>query len=179
MRKTDDNKIFEMLREGKSQKEIAEHFEVSPAAICKRVKRLLPPPKSLDNLTDKEQKFCIEVASGKTQTQAVINSYEVTSRESAKVLGSQLMSKPEIKMAIDELMDYHGLTRSYRIQRLKHHVDHSDPVVSLKALDLSWKLDGSYAPEKLINMNYDPRQIVAEIDELIEQLQQEKNVKPD
>lgn len=147
MRKTDDETILKMLQEGKTQKEIAEHFNVSPPAICKRVKRLLPPPESLQKLTDKEQKFCIEVAKGKTQTQAVMDSYKVTSRESAKVMGSQLMAKPEIQLAINELMDCHGLTRSYRIQRLKNHVDNRDPTVSLKALDLSWKLDGSYAPE--------------------------------
>jgi len=164
-RKIDDDQLLEMLKEGKSQKEIAEHFKVSPVAVCKRVKRLLPKPQSLESLTDKEQKFCIEVAKGKTQTQAVINSYEVASRESAKVMGSQLMAKPEIQMAINELMVYHGLSKSYRIQRLKNHVDHADPVVSLKALDLSWKLDGSYAPEKHEVVTADIHKAILELKE--------------
>lgn len=148
MRKTDDNKILEMLREGKSQKEIAGHFKVSPAAICKRVKRLLPPPKSLDNLTDKEQKFCIAIAQGKTQTQAAMDSYDATSRESAKVMGSQLMAKPEIQMSITELMDYCGIDKPYRIRRLKNIIDCRDLNIAHKGLDMSFKLDGSYAPEK-------------------------------
>lgn len=152
-RKTDDEIILKMLKEGKTQKEIAEHSGVSPVAIHKRVKRLLPPPKSLESLTEKEQRFVIEKAKGKTATQAVMDSYEVSSRESAKVMGSQLMAKPEIQKAINELMEYHGLTRSYRIQKLKTHVDNRDPNVSLKALDQSWKLDGSYAPEKHMSMN--------------------------
>lgn len=164
-RKTDDNIIIQMLQEGKTQKEIAEYFGVSPVAIHKRVKRLLPP-KSLESLTEKEQKFCINVAKGKTQTQAVIDSYEVTSRESAKVIGSQLMSKPEIQMAINELMDYHGLTKSYRIQKLKTHVDHRDPNVSLKSLDMSFKLDGSYAPEKHVNLTISYEDIQAEMKEI-------------
>ena len=34
-RKTDDTIILQMLEDGKQQKEIAEHFGVSGAAICK------------------------------------------------------------------------------------------------------------------------------------------------
>jgi len=175
MRKTDDETILKMLKEGKPQKEIAEHFGVSPAAICKRVKRLLPPPKSLECLTEKEQKFCIEVAKGKTQTQAVMNSYEVTSRKSAKVMGSQLMDKPEIQMAINELMDYHGLTKSYRILRLKNHVDSRDPHVSLKGLDMSFKLDGSYAPEKHMHGVASLAEIVEAVDRQIRHRGDEEN----
>lgn len=148
MQKIDTNLLLKMIKEGKNQKECAKHFGVSPVAVCKKLKRLLPPPKSLENLTEKEKKFAIEVAKGKTATQAALNSFDVSSMNSAKVIGSQLMGKPEIKMAIEELMEYHGLTRSYRIVKLKDHVDHADPNVSLKALDMSFKLDGTYAPEK-------------------------------
>ena len=49
MRITDDDTILEMLKEGKTQKEIAAHFGVSPAAICKRVKKLLPRRKACKN----------------------------------------------------------------------------------------------------------------------------------
>lgn len=148
MQKIDTNLLLKMIKEGKSQKECAKHFGVSPVAVCKRLKRLVPPPKSLENLTEKEKKFAIEVAKGKTATQAALSSFDVSSMNSAKVMGSQLMDKPEIKMAINELLDYHGLTKSYRVQKIKGHVDHNDPNVSLKALDMSFKLDGTYAPEK-------------------------------
>jgi predicted transcriptional regulator len=153
-RKTDDNKILEMLKEGKNQKEIAEYFNVSPVAIHKRIKRLLPsePPESFNNLTEKEQRFCIEVVKGKTQTQAVMNSFDVTSRESAKVIGSQLMDKIDIQTAINDLMQYHGISRSYRVKRLADHINNRDPHVSLKALDQSWKLSGDYI-EKHMNLN--------------------------
>ena len=147
-KKIDDALMLGMLKQGKQQKEIAEHFKVSPVAVCKRLKRLIPPPKSLEKLTDKERRFAIEVVKGRTATQAALNSFDVSSMNSAKVIGSQLMQKPDVKMAIDELMEYHGLTRSYRIQRLKEHVDHQDPIVSLKALDMGFKLTGEYAPEK-------------------------------
>jgi len=143
-RQTNDNVILEMLKKGCTQREIAQHFGVSDNAISKRVKRILPPPESLQRLTDKERKFALEVAGGATQTQAAMNAFDVTSRDSAKVMGSQLMNKPDIKIAVNEIMQQEGLTRRYRVRKLKGHVDHTDPNVSLKALDQSWKLDGAY-----------------------------------
>jgi hypothetical protein len=80
--------------------------------------------------------------------QAVTNSYEVTSKESAKSLGTQLMQNPAIQQSLTELMSIHGLTREDRIKQLKKLVYHNDGNISLKALDQSWKLDVSYAPER-------------------------------
>jgi hypothetical protein len=108
----DNEEILTMLKEGKLQKEIEEHFGVTPAAICRRVKKMLPPPESLDDLTDKERKFAIEKSKGKTATEAALSSFEVASRESAKVIGSQLMGKDNVQVAIKDLMEFHGLTRS-------------------------------------------------------------------
>jgi predicted transcriptional regulator len=146
-RKIDDEQLLKLLSEGKNQKQAAAILKVSEPAVCKRLKRLLPAPDTptFNGLTDKEKRFVVEKAKGKGNIQAVMASYEVTSRESAKVIGSQLMGKPEVEMAITELMNYHGLTKSYRVQKLKNHVDNRDPNVSLKALDQSFKLDGSYS----------------------------------
>lgn len=150
-RKIDDAGLLEMYHAGKLQKDIAEYFGVSPVAVSKRLKRLLPQPETVldkHGLTDKEKMFCIQKAQGISNTGAAIASFDVGSIESAKVIGSQLMAKPEIQQTIQDLMDAHGLTRSYRIGKLKNHVDNRDPNISLKALDQSWKLDGSYVPEK-------------------------------
>lgn len=144
-RKVDDNKLLEMLRQGKLQKEIAEYFGVSPVAISKRVKRLLPQPIEVFNkynLTPKQQKFVVEKAKGKTNTQAALSAYECKSLKNAKIIGSQLMADPDIKASIADLMASEGLTRRYRIQRLKEHIMSRDPLISLKGLDQSWKLDG-------------------------------------
>ena len=156
-RKTDDKEILHMLNDGKTQKEIAEHFGVSGAAICKRVKRILgKKPESFENLTEKEQKFALAIAAGKTQTQAALDSHECSSLDSAKSMGYQLMQKPDIQTAVAELMQEEGLTRRYRVQKLKGHVDHADPNVSLKALDQSWKLDGAYTEEHVhVHMSYE------------------------
>ena len=143
-RKTDDKIILQMLEDGHSQKEIAIHFGVSPAAICKRVARLSAYPKTLKELSPKEQRFAVSVAEGKSQTQSAIDAYDVSSMGSAKSLGSQLMKKPRVNAAISELMEYHGMGRSYRIQKLKEHLDSPDPVISLKSLEISYKADGTF-----------------------------------
>lgn len=151
----DNETLVEMYKEGKTQAEIAEHVGCSQVAISKRLKRLLPPPDlSKFDLSEKEQRFVLEKSKGKTNSQAVMESYDVTSLESAKSIGTQLMSKGEIKQAIEELMASHGLTRSYRIGKLKQHVDNRDPNVSLKAIDLANKLDNSYPAAKDIDSGY-------------------------
>ena len=151
MKRTNDEEILQMLREGKQQKEVAAHFGVTPSYICKRVRILLPhdEPESFMRLTDKEKRFVLEKARGKTNLDAAMKSFEVTSRESAKVLGSNLMDKDTIRLALDEVMDQEGMGKRYRIERLKTCVDHPDPNVTLKALDQTWKLDGSYFPEQI------------------------------
>lgn len=152
-RKIDDNQLLEMFREGKIQKEIAKYFNCSPVAVSKRLKRLLPDPLVNHSLTEQQKRFVIEKGKGKSNTQAALAAYECGSLQSAKVIGSQLMSDPEINTAIQELMDSEGLTRRYRVRRLRHHVDNRDPNVSLKGLDMSFKLDGSYAPEKHVSVS--------------------------
>ena len=160
MRKTDDHIILKLLNEGKSQKEIAEHFNVSCAAICKRVKKILgKKPESLANLTEKKQKFVLAIAEGKTQTQAALDSHECSSLDSAKSMGYQLMQKPDIQTAVAEIMKEEGLNRRYRVQKLRSHIDHPDPNVSLKGLDQSWKLDGAYT-EKHVHVHTSYQDIV-------------------
>lgn len=149
-KKVDDNIILEMLQQGKKQKEIAAHFNVSPVAIHKRIKRLCPPPETpnFSKLTPKEKKFVIEKVRGKSNIQAVTASHDVSTKESAKSMASQLLAKPEIQMSITELMDYCGIDKPYRIRRLKQIIDSSDLNLAHKGLDMSFKLDGSYAAEK-------------------------------
>jgi len=148
VKKIDNEKVLEMFKAGVPQKDIAQHFNVSCPAICKKLKRLLPAPESvLDkyNFTDQQKQFVIEKAKGKTNTQAALASYEAGSLQSAKVIGSNLMAKPEVQQSINELLDTVGLTRLYRVRRLKQHIDSALPDISLKGLDMSFKLDGSFS----------------------------------
>lgn len=157
-RKIDDNRLITFLNEGKLQKDIAKELRVSEPAITKRLKRLFPerytPPEVFNGLTEKEKKFVIEKVKGKNNTEAALVTYECSSRETAKAVGSQLMAKPEVQQSVTEIMDQVGLTRHYRIDRLKTHVDNQiDPHVSLKGLDMSFRLANDYPAQKNINMN--------------------------
>jgi hypothetical protein len=178
-RKIKISELLEMIKAGKEQKFCANYFRVSEAAISKTLKRIAPLPESLNKLTPKEQKFCLAVAEGKSRINAALEAYDVKDRESAKALQNQLMQKDDIKIAVNELLQIFGLTKGYRINKIKQLVDHPDPNISLKSLDMSWKLDGSYAPEKHLNANFDYnastkriRELEAEEAELLRQLEE-------
>ena len=176
MRKTDDHEIIRMRDEGKSGVEIAAHFGVSPAAISKRLKRLLPvrEPESFGKLTDKEKKFVVAKAEGQSNTAAAMTAFDVTSRESAKAIGHKLAQDPDVNLALADLMAQEGLTRRHRVQRLRDAIDHPDPNVSLKGLDQSWKLDGAYI-EKHINLNISYEDYTREMRDLDQEIQELEN----
>lgn len=146
----DDGKLKELLRQGKTLMEMGKELGVSHVAVHKRIKKigLLELPKSLESLTAKEQKFAIAVAGGKSRISAVMETYDVTSRESAKALQNTLMKNPEIRIAIDDLMEVKGIGREFRIEKLGEHMKSHDPVVSLKALDMGFKLSGDEGESK-------------------------------
>lgn len=139
-----DTKLSELYKQGKSLAEIGKALNVSGVAIHKRLKRLSLSrmPESLDKLTAKERNFALAVASGQSRTAAVMATYDVSSRESAKALQQSLMKDPEIRTAIDELMETKGIGKSYRVEKLKQHLENADPVVALKSLDMAFKLSG-------------------------------------
>jgi hypothetical protein len=99
-------------------------------------------PESFEKLTEKENKFVILKARGETTTKAALDSFDCKDRFSAKSLGYSLLRRSDIQESIKSILDQVGLTRLYRAMKLKSHVDHIDPNISLKALDQSWKLDG-------------------------------------
>lgn len=151
-RKTDDNIILQMLREGNSQQQIADYFGVSRPAISKRVKKLNPEP-DLSHLTNPQRDFVIEVAKGEGHIDAAMKAYDAKGRKEAATIGLNLMKNPKINDSISELMEYNGLTRNYRIKKLRQHVDNRDPNVSMKAIAEANKMDGSYAPNRNMNLN--------------------------
>lgn len=153
--------LVKLVKQGKTQVQIAKRFGVSQVSVSKRIRRLFPPklPASFDGLTEKEKHFVLAKGKGKTSTNAALESFETKNRESAKTIGVQLMQKPEIKVALNDLLE-NKIPQVHRVTKLRQHVDNRDPSVSLKALDTSWRLDGSYAPEKHLNLTPDYATIV-------------------
>ena len=151
MRKVDDFKLLEMLKNGIQQKDIAAYFKVSPSYITKRTGQLetVKEPESFSALTEKQKKFVLARAEGKSNTDAAMIAFDVTSRESAKVLGCNTMKDPDVSAAISDLLYQEGLGRRVRIKRLKEIVFARDMSVALKGIDVANRLDGAYAPEQI------------------------------
>jgi hypothetical protein len=148
MRRTDDNVILKMKAEGKSGKQIADFFKVSPAFICKRLKVLRPPLESFEKLTAKQKKFVLAKTQGKSNTDAALEAYGVADRVSAKSLGYNMMRNADVNKAIQDIMAEEGLTRRHIIRRLKDLVDHPDGHIAAKGIDMSMKAMGEYPREE-------------------------------
>ena len=155
MKRINDRLFLEMIDSGKQQQECAAHFGVSGAAVCKRLQRLRPGPRPaiLDKLTEKEVRFAVAVAGGSTLTEAALQSFECGSRDSAKTIGHRLGKDAEIQLAIRELMEQRGLGRTYRVDKLLSHVQHPDANVSLRALDMSFKLADDFPAQRRVNVD--------------------------
>ena len=85
---------------------------------------------------------------------------------SAKIIGSQLSARDDINTAISDLLADTGLTMRYRLNKIRENVDHPNADVVHKFLDMSFKLDGSYSPEKSVNVNYDVTADILRIKEI-------------
>ena len=166
-RKIDDTELLRLIDEKTDRKEIAKRFGCSQAAISKRLFKLRPEqePLKIDELTQKEKAFVVAVASGQSQTAAALSAYDVTSRESGKALGHSLMKNPEIREALQEIID-RQIPLPHLIARLRKHIDSVDPQASLRAVDMGLKLHGAYPPEKRINLNADLNRSFLDLSEI-------------
>lgn len=146
----DDTKLTELYQQNRTLKSIGDELGVSHVAVHKRIKRLRLSklPKSLEKLTDKEKGFCMAVVGGQSRISAVMQTYDVTSRESAKAIQKTLMKNPEIRACIEDMMEMKGIGRDFRLTKLSEHMNHPDPVISLKSLDMAFKLSGDAEESK-------------------------------
>lgn len=181
-RKINNDVLQQMLSENKTQRECAAFFGVSDAAISKVVKRWEAEkladqmPESLKKLTEKQQNFALAVVSGKSRTAAAAEAYDAGTLGSAKAMGAKLMKEPDVATAISDLLAQEGLSKRARIKRLSEVVNAKDLAIASRGLDLSWKLDGSYAPTQVDVQVYDSHavsQAVAEVKAMIEKAQQQ------
>lgn len=177
MRKINDQELMTMMDKIESgeitQKELAERWSVSPSAINQRIKRLkaYTPPESFMRLTDKQKAFVVAKLEGKTNLAAVQSAYNVSTKESGKALATQLMQDPDVKVAIRDLLAQEGIPLRRRVQRLRDMIECPDLTVAGKGLDMSFKLDGSYAPERH-EVIIEHSQIIADLRAAQERLRQ-------
>ena len=157
-RKINDKLLLERHAAGASGLELATMFNCSPAAISKRLSRLVPSePSAIDKLTPKQAAVVKRIAAGESPTNAVSVCYDVTTRASASEISRRLMAAPDVQLALDEEMNRAGLTRKYRVTKLAKHCEADDPAVSLKALDMSFRLADEFPAikSKTLSVNVD------------------------
>ena len=150
MKKINYDELQEMLKGGQSQADCARHFQVSEAAICKAVKRLKAAeiPASMERLTKKERVFVLNLADGKNATESAFVAYDCASRDVAKTMGCRMTKDPDVELALADIMAQEAIPRRRRVQRLRDLIESHDLSAVSRGLDMSWKLDGSYSPEK-------------------------------
>jgi hypothetical protein len=175
MKKINDDELHKMIAEGILQKDCAEHFNVSTAAICQRLKIINSHklPDSFKKLTTKERDFVMAKADGFNNKDAVKLAYDVSTDASAKSFATILMRDPDIKTAIHDLMHTEGIGRRRRIQRLWDMIESQDMSAVGKGLDMSFKLTGEYSPEKFDVMisDDDIRALLATLPEIRRRLE--------
>ena len=144
--------LMEQIDQGELQsKDCAEMLNVTPSALCQaRSKwKRQQPLESVEALSPQRQVFVQAKVNGASNREAAKIAYPDAQDKSLSVIASQIMKEPDTQTAIGDLMAQHGLTRSFRVSRLRDCTLSPDLNVVLKSLDQSWKLDGSYAAEKL------------------------------
>ena len=152
MKKINYDELQEMLKGGQSQADCARYFQVSEPAICKAVKLLKAAemPESMEKLTKKERVFVLNLAEGKNATESALTAYDCKTRDVAKTLGCRMAKDPDIEQALSDIMAQEAIPRRRRIQRLRDLIESKDLSAVSRGLDMSFKLDGSYSPEKHI-----------------------------
>ena len=168
MGKINYDQLQELLKSGKTQTECARYFEVSAPAVCKAVKRLkaLELPPSLERLTEKEKRYVLNRATGKSKAKSALLSFDCDNYDSAKSLGCRLSKDPDVQTALFDLMAQEAIPRRRRIQRLRDLIESKDLTAVSKGLDMSWRLDGSYAPDKHLVLSASYPEIVKKLEEI-------------
>jgi hypothetical protein len=148
-------RIIELHHQGVPQHEIARIVDRSRAYVNKVIKGSLAepePPLLIDGMTKEDARFCAEWFATENATEAYSRSHIVASRDVAKTMGSRTLKRPDIRAALQEIMDKE-IPVSKLLKKLGQHVDSRDSAVSLKAVDMGLKLHDVYPGEKRRNIN--------------------------
>jgi phage terminase small subunit len=105
-------------------------------------------------LTKKQRKFVNEYADSGNGTQAVIKAkYKVKNAKVAGVIAVENLAKPSIQNEL-EILGFNENTAKRVVSEILTD-DTIEPQHRLKASEQVFKVQGSYAPEKNINLNLD------------------------
>lgn len=124
-------------------------------------------------LRPEEKKFALEfIKNGGNATQAVLDAgIESKTRNAAGVKGNKLLNRPRVQQEIQsiadsipdkllierhlQLLNVPKIKRTYRKGELEHETEELDSNAISRGLDMAYKIKGTYAPEKNVNLNVD------------------------
>lgn len=127
-------------------------------------------------LTLKQSKWVEETVNTLNPTEAARKAYNAKNSDVAKSIASENLAKPYLREAIEARLQDIGVTDEYLLKEHKKIIE-QDENLSAKntAIDMMYKIKGTYAAEKTANINFDfpsnPAEIDAKINELLEQLE--------
>lgn len=123
----------------------------------------------MNKLTKKQKGFVKDYVKIDNATEAIVNNYDVKDRIVAKSMGSENLAKPYIKKAIaerlpDDLLEEKHLALLNKTDKKYNEEgvitsEEIDVTAVSKGLDMAYKVKGSYAPDKNININMNVKSI--------------------
>lgn len=105
-------------------------------------------------LTPKQAKFVKGLAAGKSGTQAALEAYDTTDPNTAKVIASENLTKPNVRDAIENAMMKLNLTPERALKPIDDALKHDDLDMRLKGTDRWLKLIPKDKGDTNINLNF-------------------------
>jgi phage terminase small subunit len=129
----------------------------------------MPKGKGKKRISKAQKGFSQDYVKTGNATESAMRNYKVKNRNVAKSIGSENLTKPDIIKEIERIADYipNSLLVEKHLELLnvskitkvickgkETEIEESTDVQALKAgLDMAYKLKGSYAPDKNINIS--------------------------
>lgn len=170
----DNNQFKDLVEKGKNDREIAEFFNVSPQAVWAKRKRMEKKhklTKALPPLTTKQQEFVEKMTTEKRPKglEVVKEVYGITDNKQAQMQLQRTMNSPAVREAITTILDRNGITRDMLTKKLKTHINSSKAEISIKAVDMGFKLHDDYPASKNVNLNVNLEWLPVDLNEFLPQ----------
>ena len=134
--------------------------------------------KERKRLTLKQEAWVKKTADTLNPTQAALQTYETKSYNTAGQIATENLNKPQLKERLLQVMAEKGIDNSFLLTKHKENVSQNKNLPARNtALDMFYRILGSYAPEETRNFNLnlnldDPRVVEDRVNQLQDELRQ-------
>ena len=128
-------------------------------------------------MTLKQKAWVKEVVATRNLTEATRRVYNVKNVDVAKAMGSENFAKPYMNQAVTQELERAGITLPFIMQEHESVIKQNEHIPAKNtAIDMAYKLYGTYAPDRSVNVNLniptDERGLQEAIDKLIGELKE-------